>query len=60
MTRAALAAACLLLLGASTALADDTLWTRHYNADRDCFAQALLVDREDNIIAVGTSLGAGP
>jgi hypothetical protein len=59
VTRAVLTAACLLLLGASTALADDTLWTRHFNRGRDCYARALLVDQEDNIIVVGTCLGAG-
>ena len=59
MTRTILTSACLLLLGASTAFADDTLWTRHSNGDRDCFGRALLVDQEDNIIAVGTCLGAG-
>jgi hypothetical protein len=59
LTRAVLTATCLLLLGASTALADDTLWTRRYAGDHDCYAQTVLTDQEDNIIVVGTCLGAG-
>ena len=59
MTRAVLTAACLFLLGAGTALAGDTLWTRRYEGTRDGYARALLVDRKDNVIVVGTCLGAG-
>ena len=59
MIRAVLTAACLLLLGTSVALADDTLWTRRYDGQgrRDDYAQTVLVDQDDNIIAVGTCMG---
>ncbi len=59
MARAVLAAVCLFLLGASAAFGRDTLWTRRYEGTRDGYARALLVDRKDNVIAVGTCLGAG-
>ncbi|MCX6843960.1 MAG: SBBP repeat-containing protein [candidate division WOR-3 bacterium] len=59
MTRTVLTAACLFLMGANMALADDTLWTRYFRGDRDCYGRTLLVDHDDNIIAVGTWLGAG-
>ncbi|MCX6841187.1 MAG: SBBP repeat-containing protein [candidate division WOR-3 bacterium] len=59
MTRTVLTAACLFLMGTSMALADDTLWTRYFPGDRDCYGRTLLVDHDDNIIAVGTCLGAG-
>ncbi|MCX6841184.1 MAG: SBBP repeat-containing protein [candidate division WOR-3 bacterium] len=58
MTRAVLTAACLFLLGASAAPARDTLWTRRYQGTLDGYARALLVDRQDNVIVVGTCLGA--
>ncbi len=57
MTRTVLTIACLFLMGANAALADDTCWTRHFNLDGDCYARALLVGQEDNIIAVGTRIG---
>jgi hypothetical protein len=59
VTKAVLTAACLLLLGASTAFADDTLWTRRYDGQgrRDDYAKTVLVDQEDNIIVVGTCMG---
>ena len=65
MPRAVLTIACLLLLGTSMAFADDTipdtLWTRRYDGQgrRDDYAKTVLVDKHDNIIVVGTCLGAG-
>ena len=65
MTRAVLTAACLFLLGTSMALADDTipdiLWTWRYDGQggRDDDAKTVLVDQNDNVIVVGTCMGAG-
>jgi len=40
---------------------DDTLWTRRYNGqgNRDDNARVVLVDREDNVISVGSCIGVG-
>ena len=63
MTRAVLTAACLFLMGTSTAIADDTipdiLWTWRYDGQggRDDFAKTVLVDEDDNVIVVGTCMG---
>ena len=59
MTRTVLTTACLFLMGTSAAIADDTLWARYFRSDRDCYGRTLLVDKDDNIIAVGTCMGAG-
>jgi len=56
VTRTALVIACLFLMGRSTALAGDTLWTRRDSGEHP---RTLLVDRDDNIIAVGTRYGVG-
>jgi hypothetical protein len=61
VNKAILAAACLLLLAASTASADDTLWTRRFNGpgNRDDAARKVFVDAQDNVIAVGSCIGIG-
>jgi hypothetical protein len=43
------------------ALADDTLWTQRYDGQgrRDDYAKVVLVDQQDNVIVVGTCMGAG-
>ncbi|MBN2538140.1 T9SS type A sorting domain-containing protein [candidate division WOR-3 bacterium] len=61
MSRTLLTATCLFLLATATTLANDTLWTRRYAGagGRDDAVVAVLVDAQDNVIVVGSTVGLG-
>lgn len=61
MSRTLLTATCLFLLTTATTLANDTLWTRRYAGagGRDDAVVAVLVDAQDNVIVVGSTVGLG-